>query len=191
MANILVAYATKHGQSAKIASRIAAGLGERGHAVTLREVDEVACADLERADAVVLGGPIYIVKTSRALRKLIVRERAALATKPVSLFTVCMSEAGHDARAKQEVRRVVATMLDKTGMRPEESVVFAGAVKYTAYNPLIRFVMKRISAAEGASTDTSRDHEYTDWAQVDAFAQRVADRVDAAKPHPEAAPAAR
>jgi hypothetical protein len=30
--------------------------------------------------------------------------------------------------------------------------------------------MKRASAMNGGATDTSRDHEYTDWEQVDRFA---------------------
>ncbi len=34
---------------------------------------------------------------------------------------------------------------------------------------LIRFVMKRIARSEGASTDTSRDYEYTDWSAVARF----------------------
>jgi menaquinone-dependent protoporphyrinogen IX oxidase len=33
--------------------------------------------------------------------------------------------------------------------------------------------MKRIALAAGHSTDTSRDHAYTDWSRVDAFADRV------------------
>jgi len=43
----------------------------------------------------------------------------------------------------------------------------AGALSYTKYNFLVRFVMKRIAKAQGASTDTSRDHELTDWEALD------------------------
>jgi menaquinone-dependent protoporphyrinogen oxidase len=31
--------------------------------------------------------------------------------------------------------------------------------------------MKQISKKEGGSTDTSRDHEYTDWKSVERFAE--------------------
>jgi menaquinone-dependent protoporphyrinogen oxidase len=31
--------------------------------------------------------------------------------------------------------------------------------------------MKWISKREGGSTDTSRDHEYTDWVSVERFAE--------------------
>jgi menaquinone-dependent protoporphyrinogen oxidase len=34
--------------------------------------------------------------------------------------------------------------------------------------------MKRITGKEGGSTDTSRDHEYTDWNKVTAYARKLA-----------------
>jgi menaquinone-dependent protoporphyrinogen oxidase len=34
--------------------------------------------------------------------------------------------------------------------------------------------MKRIARAEGGPTDTSRDHELTNWEDVDEFAERFA-----------------
>jgi menaquinone-dependent protoporphyrinogen oxidase len=37
--------------------------------------------------------------------------------------------------------------------------------------------MRRIACAEGGDTDTSRDHEYTDWQQVEAYADRLAQRA--------------
>jgi menaquinone-dependent protoporphyrinogen IX oxidase len=33
--------------------------------------------------------------------------------------------------------------------------------------------MKHIAEKEGGSTDTSRDHEYTDWARLDALAAEL------------------
>jgi menaquinone-dependent protoporphyrinogen oxidase len=50
----------------------------------------------------------------------------------------------------------------------------AGAINYTRYNFLLRWYMKRASAKNGGATDTSRDHEYTDWDQVDRFAAAIA-----------------
>ena len=44
---------------------------------------------------------------------------------------------------------------------------------YTKYNFLVRLVMKYIAKSEGASTDVSRDHVYTDWAALDILADDV------------------
>jgi len=46
-------------------------------------------------------------------------------------------------------------------------------VKYTPYGLITRFIMKMISKREGASTDTTRDHEYTDWDRVAHFAEKI------------------
>jgi len=40
----------------------------------------------------------------------------------------------------------------------------------------VRFVMKQIARKTGSPTDTSRDHELTDWAAVDRFAGELAAR---------------
>lgn len=59
---------------------------------------------------------------------------------------------------------------------------FAGAVPFTKYNVLLRFVMKRIQRKAGHSTDTSRDHVYTDWTAVEGFARDAVALVRSAVP---------
>ena len=39
----------------------------------------------------------------------------------------------------------------------------AGALVYSRYNWLTRWMMRRIARKEGGDTDTARDYEYTDW----------------------------
>jgi menaquinone-dependent protoporphyrinogen oxidase len=47
----------------------------------------------------------------------------------------------------------------------------AGALPYTRYNWLKRWVMKRIVAKAGGDTDTTRDYEYTNWEELRAFSE--------------------
>jgi menaquinone-dependent protoporphyrinogen oxidase len=47
----------------------------------------------------------------------------------------------------------------------------AGALPYTRYNWLKRWIMRRIVAKAGGDTDTTRDFEYTDWEDLRAFAR--------------------
>jgi menaquinone-dependent protoporphyrinogen oxidase len=42
--------------------------------------------------------------------------------------------------------------------------------------------MKRIVGKAGGSTDTTRDHEYTDWNDLRDFARTFATRIAAAEP---------
>ena len=48
--------------------------------------------------------------------------------------------------------------------------------QYTQYNFLLRLIMKSIARRKQLSTDTSRDHEYTDWDHVKRFAQAFVGR---------------
>ena len=64
--------------------------------------------------------------------------------------------------------------IDEHGWAPVLSASIAGAINYTKYNFLLKAFMKRASAKNGGSTDTSRDHEYTNWDEVDRFAAAMA-----------------
>lgn len=79
----------------------------------------------------------------------------------------------HSASVQQILERFYA----ETGWRPKYVRAVAGAVLYTKYNFLVRFIMKRISKQAGGSTDTSRDHEYTDWRALDRFSEEFISRV--------------
>lgn len=70
-----------------------------------------------------------------------------------------------------------ATREGQTG-NPTRVELIAGALKYTQYNPLVRFIMRRIAATAGGDLDTSRDYEYTDWAAVDRFVIEFVHRSD-------------
>lgn len=53
----------------------------------------------------------------------------------------------------------------------------AGALLYTRYNWIERWVMRRIVRKAGGDTDTSRDYEYTNWAELRAFVEQFARHV--------------
>ena len=53
---------------------------------------------------------------------------------------------------------------------PDHKTILAGGLPYRKYGWLMRLLMKRIVRKSGGDTDTSQNHEYTDWAQVEQFA---------------------
>ena len=64
---------------------------------------------------------------------------------------------------------MIDAFVRKTGWHPASTLPVAGALAYSRYNLLVRFVMKRIARSHGAPTDTSRDYEFTSWAALDRF----------------------
>ena len=57
-----------------------------------------------------------------------------------------------------------------SGWQPGITRPVPGALLYTRYNPVKRWMMKRIVRKAGGDTDTTRDYEYTDWNELRAFA---------------------
>lgn len=180
MAHVLVIYAGSHGQSARIAERIAATLAACGHRAGVRPVDDPALAAwLNDADAVILGGSLHQGRHMRSLERLARRHAEVLDARPNAFFSVSLSAAG-DAKQVAEARGCVDKFVARTGWRPGAIALFAGALPYSKYNALTRFVMRLIARAAHGDTDTSRDYEYTDWAQVERFARDFAKRFDSA-----------
>jgi menaquinone-dependent protoporphyrinogen oxidase len=76
----------------------------------------------------------------------------------------------HEATVSRELDAIKNRFLEETGWRPVETKMVAGALPYSRYNWLKRWMMKRIVRKAGGDTDTARDYEYTDWDDVRAFA---------------------
>jgi len=165
---VLLTYHSEEGQTGKVAERIASVLRDHG-----RRVD-VAAAESDPSPVgyagVILGDSIHVGRHSRALRRWITAHRGELAAVPTALFQVSMTSASGTADDTVEARRLVNVLLDDTGLEPDMVAMFAGALAYTRYGWLTRRVMTRIAEHRDQPTDTSRDHEYTDWDAVEEFA---------------------
>ena len=110
------------------------------------------------------------------------RNREPLTRVRAVFLSVTLSEAGAEdptappdrrAQAAADARRMIDVFIAETGWRPARTLPVAGALAYTRYNFLVRFVMKRIARKQGASTDTSRDHDFTNWPAVDAVVEQL------------------
>jgi menaquinone-dependent protoporphyrinogen oxidase len=95
---------------------------------------------------------------------------------PNAFFSVCMAAHDKTQAGQQEVQQYLNRFIQKTGWTPQHTVSVAGAILYKQYNFLIRLIMKLIAKQKQLSTDTSRNHEYTDWDQVKQFAEDFTER---------------
>ena len=178
MANILILFATVDGQTERIARQVGAVLNREGHHVTLKGEHEPGITRaLEEADAVVVGAGIRVGHHSKHLVKLVHDYRGSIAARPNAFFSVCLSAGGPGAKPAAAIG-YIDEFVRATGWQPATVASFAGALRYTRYNPFIRFLMKLIMGATGGETDTSSDYEYTDWAAVDRFALEFAQRLE-------------
>jgi menaquinone-dependent protoporphyrinogen oxidase len=174
MADILMVYGTSYGQTEKIVKRMAERLTELGHRLSVWRGDALPTEQrLEDFDAVVVGGSVYFGRHQRHLEEFVRDHLAPLNGMPSAFVSVCGALAAGWPHGPREARKYVQRFLARTGWRPEFTRSFAGAVTYTQYGRLIRWVMQRISRRTGRPTDTSRDWDFTDWRAVDDFAEKL------------------
>jgi menaquinone-dependent protoporphyrinogen oxidase len=169
---MLIVYGTTWGQTAKIAAKIGEVLSNHGCAVTLTKGDELPRdLTIEGYDGVIVGASIILRGYQRYIEQFITRHRGALNAMPSAFFGVSASAGSRNETERAAAEHILRAFLEKTGWRPRLTASIAGAITYTKYGWLTRWIMKSISRREGGGTDTSRDYEYTDWAQVAQFAE--------------------
>ena len=178
---MLIVYGTSYGQTARVANRLHRLLFERGFDVTLVE-GAALTADFCPVDydGVLVGASMIMRGYQKHIARFVRRHAAVLNALPSAFFAVSGSAGSNNPLERAEAHRRMDAFCHDAGWHPSLAVSLAGAMAYTRYNFVLRWVMKRISRKEGGSTDTSRDHEYTDWTQVAQFAAEFAERVDEA-----------
>jgi menaquinone-dependent protoporphyrinogen oxidase len=174
---ILIVYGTTHGQTATIAAFLQLTLERRGCRVVVSNVKEPPTPPLDQFNGVIVGASIMARGHQPAIAAFIRDNQETLNAMPSAFFSVSASAGSSREAGRAAARRVRDAFLAETGFHPDVSECIAGAIKYTRYNFLLRWYMKKASRMNGGSTDTSRDHEYTDWAQVEAFGRQFAEQV--------------
>ena len=126
-------------------------------------------------DGVIVGGSIIGGRHHKALVRFVRAHRVLLNAIPSAFFSVSGSAASPLETERAKARQLVDQFLDTAGWQPVRTETIGGAMAYTKYNPFLRWFMKRAAKAAGGSTDTSRDHEMTDWSQVERFVEAFAE----------------
>jgi menaquinone-dependent protoporphyrinogen oxidase len=176
--HILMVYGTKEGQTAAIAGRMAQIFRNRGHQVTTYSVNEIPTGFATGAfDAAIVGGSIHMGAYPAHLRAFVTRHLDWLNTVPSGFFTVCMAIHSQHAAEREAAKTYGNRFVEAAHWHPQLIETFAGAVKYTRYNFITRYIMKMITKREGGSTDTAHDHEYTDWDAVARFTYQFLETI--------------
>lgn len=180
MSRILVLYGTTEGQTAKVARTLADTLREAGMTADVADA-ATDWPDARRYDAVMVAASIHARGYQRAVKRWVRANADVLNEKPTAFVSVCLAVLQRESKVHEDLSAIVDEFLRSTGWRPSTTKHVAGALAYSRYNWLTRLAMVRIVRKAGGDTDTSRDYEYTDWADVRAFAAAFARSV-AARP---------
>jgi len=181
MPRILIVFGTTDGHTLKVASAMRDAMIEAGAAVIVR-VPRHSDPAPDGYDAVVVAASVHASKFQKPVIGWVQAHAETLNRMPSAFVSVSLGILQREPAVEQEVKAIVARFLEGTGWKPTATLDVAGALLYTRYFWLKRWVMRRIAAKAGGDTDTSRDYVYTDWAALRAFAQGFARRVTAKAP---------
>jgi len=177
MKRVAIILDSPYGQTAKIGERILWRLKRTGYSVELFNLERKADTPqivLTRFDALIIGGPVYVGKFPHPLTEWTRKNAALINLTSPALFSVSLNAADSRPEARTTDVRLIEEFAKVTGISPCMTASFKGAIHYREYGPIMRWLLRRISKAAGGPTDTSRDHELTDWGKVDEFAAAFA-----------------
>jgi menaquinone-dependent protoporphyrinogen oxidase len=169
-ARVLILYGTTDGHTRKVATALAETL--RAEACVVDVIDAATAAPTLGPgpyDGIIVAASIRGGHFQRPVERWVRRHAAALNGKVGAFVAVCLGILDKRPEAQRQVHAIVERLLRQSGWQAARRKVVAGALPYTRYNWLLRWVMKRIVANEGGDTDTTRDYEYTDWEDLRAF----------------------
>jgi menaquinone-dependent protoporphyrinogen oxidase len=184
----VVFYATREGHTRRIAEHVADNLQARQIEVDVYDVNTIhEPINWSMYVIACVAASVHLGHHEHEMVAFVTKHRVELERLDAAFLSVTLSQAGAEDPLASEVRRkeaaadahrMVDAFVQETRWRPGHVLSVAGALAYSQYNFVIRFVMKRIAQKAGASTDVSRDYVFTNWQRLDQF---VNDLVDAAQ----------
>lgn len=169
--DVLVAYASKYGSTKGVAERIAARLRERGNRVDLRAADQVD--GVGAYGAVVFGSAVFSQRWMPEGEEFVRRNRPALAGCPVWLFSV---------GTFGDRKRIIGSLMKREpkgigelaqAIRPREYRVFAGVIDRHQWPLFSRLFYYALGGRLGDNRD---------WPDIDAWAEHIAQTLQAPTP---------
>ncbi len=169
--NILVLYSTVEGHTRKIAHHVEEVVEKLGHDASVADVVQPGSFGLGSFGAAILCAPIHMGDYPAPFVNFLRDWADPLQDIPTALITVSLAIASKDKSERDEAKAFARQLEQKIGFRADYEHYAAGALKYLEYDFLRRWAMKNIAQKEGGPTDTSRDHELTDWQALDEFVE--------------------
>ena len=174
-------FASSEGQTALIANRLAAVLHEHGldsQAIDVSTPD-AETIDWSRVHGALVGASLHMGRHQKSAARFVDHHAAQLNAVPSAFFSVSLAAASKNPSEVAEAERIARAFPEAHGWKPARVVSLAGRLAYRKYNIFVRWLMRRIARKEGGPTDTSRDHELTNWNDVDRLGREIAAAIRA------------
>ncbi len=133
--------------------------------------------DIDAFDAVIVAGSVHNGRHQASLFQFVRDRREVLQTKPGAFVSVSLSMASDDKEDRLDAIACADRFLTAAEWKPTVTHLVAGAIRYSQYDFFKSWILRMIASTKGASTNTSRDHEFTDWNDLEAFVDAILAQV--------------
>lgn len=173
-ARVTVYFATRDGQSRRIAEYVAGRLTAAGCEAGTQDLAHAqpSAEGLATVPVVVLIAAVRYGRHLAEADRFLTAYRALPSPPPLALASVNLTarKPGKDtATGNAYLRKLV----DRHGLAPAIAAAFAGRLDYQRYNWRDRLVIRFIMLLTGGPTDPKVCVEYTSWRAVDDFVDRI------------------
>jgi len=165
-AQVLVAYASKHGATAEIAQKIGEVLRQAGLSVDVRPADRAR--DVASYRAVVLGSAVYVGQWRREAAKFLKDNERVLAERPVWLFSSGPTGQEDPVALTKGWRFPKALEPIADRILPRDIALFHGAIDPGKLGVVERLLVKNVKAPFG---------DFRDLEAVTSWATAIADAL--------------
>ena len=167
-------YATRDGQSRRIAAHIGAYLALAGVRTSLSVAGSPPSAEeFEGYPLVVLIAAVRYGRHLAEANLFLAGYRALSRPPPLALASVNLTARKADKRTA-EANPYLSKWLRREKISPVLATAFAGRLDYPLYRRCDRLAIRLIMLLTGGETDPTATVEYTSWRDVDAFAEAIA-----------------
>jgi menaquinone-dependent protoporphyrinogen oxidase len=180
--HVVIIFGTVEGHTRKIARNLSSTVQSLGHQATVFDAGDLGDVDLDAADAVIICAPVHMGAFPSAISHWLKTKAERLAQLPAAFVSVSLAAASPFPEEHAEIQKITERLFEHTGWRPGMVHQAAGALKYPEYDFLKRLLMKHIAYREGGPTDTTKDHEFTNWNALAAFAEGFLETCHGAAP---------
>jgi len=173
---VLIAHASIEGQTRRIAERIAAELEDRGIATEIVPAEALSGRDPRNHRAVIAGSSVRYGKHNRRLVGWLERHADALEQMPNAFFSVNLvarKPENRSAGTNSHVAKCLAAMK----FTPACVAVFPGKLDYPSWTWWQRLLIRGIMKSTDGPHRGDEVIEYTDWNEVEGFAEAMAERL--------------
>jgi menaquinone-dependent protoporphyrinogen oxidase len=182
-------YATRDGQSRRIAERIAGRLTERGIPAAPHDLAVAlpTSAKLAETRLMVVVAAVRYGRHLPEAEQFLANYRALRAPPPLVLLSVSLTarKPGKDtAEGNVYLRKLIA----RYRLTPTLALAIAGRLDYSRYRWLDRQAIRFIMKLTGGPTDPKTCVEYTAWSVVDDVALRIAELYGRIQPFRDVPP---